>query len=175
MLRDKSLIPLSRQHQHALALWCGSIAHRPSPTRISPHGKRKSTQLCQTEITIHFAAEEQVLFPEARSFPESDSTGRRTAGGSCRAARMFAKAEANLSARGSFGLAQRLSAHIRKEERQLFERLQELLKPEELASWGRLDEALKDAAQPAFCLRMRPSARREISESTLEAVEQRTP
>jgi hypothetical protein len=40
-----------------------------------------------------------------------------------------------------------MSGHIRKEERQLFERLQELMSPDELALLGRrLDEALKDAA-----------------------------
>ena len=43
---------------------------------------------------------------------------------------------------------QRMSAHIRKEERQLFERMQDLVSAEELALLGaRLDEALKEAAQ----------------------------
>ena len=44
--------------------------------------------------------------------------------------------------------AQRLAAHIRKEERQLFERLQQLMNAEELAALGmKLEEALKEAAQ----------------------------
>jgi hemerythrin-like domain-containing protein len=44
--------------------------------------------------------------------------------------------------------AQQLSAHIRKEERQLFERLQQLMSAEELADLGiRLEAALKDTEQ----------------------------
>jgi hypothetical protein len=45
-------------------------------------------------------------------------------------------------------LAQQLSAHIRKEERRLFQRSQELMSAEELATLGaKLGDALKDAAQ----------------------------
>ena len=44
--------------------------------------------------------------------------------------------------------AQCMSAHIRKEERQLFERIQELINQDELALLGRqLEVALTDAAQ----------------------------
>jgi hemerythrin-like domain-containing protein len=44
--------------------------------------------------------------------------------------------------------AQLFSAHIRKEERQLFERLQRLMNAKDLAALGiHLKEALKDAAQ----------------------------
>jgi len=45
-------------------------------------------------------------------------------------------------------LAQGLSQHIRKEERQLFERLQQLLSAAEMADIGtRLEKALQDAVQ----------------------------
>jgi hemerythrin-like domain-containing protein len=58
--------------------------------------------------------------------------------------------------------SQRLSAHIRKEERQLFERLQELLSREELDRMGRkLAEALKEASQscaiPNDATKLRPA------------------
>jgi len=44
--------------------------------------------------------------------------------------------------------ARRLSDHIRKEERQLFERMQELMSAQALAALGsQLEDALKDAAQ----------------------------
>jgi hemerythrin-like domain-containing protein len=61
----------------------------------------------------------------------------------------FAKAEArNMSAMELSAFGQRMSDHIRKEERQLFERLQQLLNQGELSRLGKnLDEALKDAAQ----------------------------
>ena len=53
-----------------------------------------------------------------------------------------------MSATELSAFGQRMSAHIRKEERQLFERLQQLLKPDELSRLGKnLDDALKDAAQ----------------------------
>jgi len=44
--------------------------------------------------------------------------------------------------------AQRMSAHIRKEERLLFERVQELMSQDELSLLGQsLEDALKDAGQ----------------------------
>jgi hemerythrin-like domain-containing protein len=61
----------------------------------------------------------------------------------------FAKAEAQGMSGGEIAeFAQGLSAHIRKEERQLFERLQEVMSEGELAVVGqKLDDALKEAAQ----------------------------
>jgi hemerythrin-like domain-containing protein len=61
----------------------------------------------------------------------------------------FSQAEAHkMSAESLTAFAQRLSAHIRKEERQLFERAQKLMTSDELALLGeQLEEALKDAAQ----------------------------
>jgi hypothetical protein len=58
-----------------------------------------------------------------------------------------------------------MSTHIRKEERQLFERLQEVMNQEELALLGQsLEEALKDAAKacilPAEATRKRESNQR---------------
>jgi len=163
MLRDKSLVPLSRQHQHALAL-CVRI-DRASPVSDSDLAawQAEITQLCQAEIEIHFVAEEKVVFPEAIRFPEfvafvddlmADHSALRA---------MFAEAAAQQMSVGSLSaVAQRLSAHIRKEERQLFEGLQEVLSKDELALMGqRLDEALADAAQtcilPTTATTLRPS------------------
>ena len=149
MLRDRNLIPLSRQHQHALAL-CVRI------DRASPIGDAELAawqgeigQLFQSEMGVHFAAEEQVLFPAARKVLEliplvdellADHVGLRG---------FFVNADAcQMSAADLSAFGQRLSAHIRKEERLLFERMQELMIPEELALLGaHLEEALKDAAQ----------------------------
>jgi iron-sulfur cluster repair protein YtfE (RIC family) len=163
MLRDKSLIPLSRQHQHALAL-CVRI-DRASPIADSDLAawQAEITQLFQTEIEIHFVAEEKAVFPAARRFPQfvalvddlmTDHAALRT---------MFAEAAARQMSDASLSaVAQRLSAHIRKEERQLFEGLQEILSQEELALMGRrLDEALADATQtcilPTSAAALRPS------------------
>ena len=61
----------------------------------------------------------------------------------------FAGAQArSMSTESLLTFAQRLSGHIRKEERQLFERMQELMGAEELGELGRrLEDALKDAGQ----------------------------
>ncbi len=149
MLRDKNLIPLSHQHQHALAL-CVRIARAsPIPEADLAAWQAEIAQLFQSEIRIHFAAEEGVLFPAARGFTElallveellSDHEWLRG---------QFERAAAELVMPEDVrALAERLSAHIRKEERQLFERLQERMSVEEITSTGRkLDEALKDSQQ----------------------------
>jgi len=163
MLRDKSLIPLSRQHQHALAL-CVRI-DRASPIAASDLGawQAEITQLCQTEIEFHFVAEEKVVFPAARKFPQFVALVDDLLADHAALRGMFADAAAQqMSDANLRAVAQRLSAHIRKEERQLFEGLQEVLSREELALMGqRLEEALADAAQtcivPTVATMLRPS------------------
>lgn len=162
MLRDKNLIPLSHQHQHALAL-CVRI------DRASPIGstdlaawQAEITQLFQTEIGIHFAAEEKVLFPGARRFGELVPLVEELLAEHAALRASFAGAEARqLSATDLSDLAGQMSAHIRKEERQLFERMQELMTQQELEILGRnLNDALRDAAQacilPTETTRLRP-------------------
>jgi hemerythrin-like domain-containing protein len=149
VLRDKSLIPLSHQHQRALALCVRIDRAAPIPATDLEVWQLEITQLFQQEIAIHFAAEEDVLFPAARKFAELAPlvqellTEHETLRGD------FSQAEArDMSAGGLLGFAQRLSAHIRKEERQLFQRLQELMGPAELIALGaQLENALKDSAQ----------------------------
>jgi iron-sulfur cluster repair protein YtfE (RIC family) len=161
MLRDKNLIPLSHQHQHALAL-CVRIS-RSSPIAESDLDAwhREIVQLFQGEIDAHFAAEEQIVFPAALQFDElvmliqelmSDHTELRG---------LFGQG-GTLSSYMIGTLARLLSEHIRKEERQLFERLQQLMTPEELTLLGSLLEAaLKDAQQacliPTDATRLRPA------------------
>lgn len=148
MLRDKNLIPLSHQHQHALAL-CVRI-DRASPISESDvfAWQAEIAQIFVQEIQSHFKAEEQVLFPAARRFEElvhlvddltTDHSGLR---------QRFSSALARKMAPGDITeLGLRLSTHIRKEERQLFENLQRLLDPSDMEKLGsELDEALKSAS-----------------------------
>jgi hemerythrin-like domain-containing protein len=161
MLRDTSLIPLSRQHQHALSL-CVRI------DRASPIGdadlaawQAEIALHFETEIRIHFAAEEVVLFPAARKFPELNPLVEELLFDHFMLREFFAKAEAHkMSATDLPAFALLMSTHIRKEERQLFERMQELMSKEELALLGQsLEVALRDAAQacalPADATRLR--------------------
>ena len=161
MLRDKNLIPLSHQHQHALAL-CVRI-DRASPIGEADLGawRAEIAQLFETEIGIHFTAEEQVLFPAARRFRELIPLVEDLVADHAVLRESFAQAH-ELSAPNVTASAQLLATHVRKEERQLFERLQALMSAEEMAELGqRLDLALKDAAQACILLteatRLRPA------------------
>jgi len=149
MLRDKNLIPLSRQHQHALAL-CVRI-DRAAPIAESDLAAWQSgiAQHFRTEIRVHFAAEEQFVFPAARAFPELNLLVEELVLEHARLRERFAKAEAQGMSGGEIAeFAQGLSAHIRKEERQLFERVQDLMSEVDLAAMGqRLDQVLRDAEQ----------------------------
>ena len=152
MLRDKSLIPLSRQHQKALALSVRIDRAQPIPDANLEAWQAEIEQHFEQEIKFHFAAEEQVPFPAARDFPELVPLVEELIADHAALRESFSQSEARrMSAESLTAFARQLSAHIRKEERQLFERLQQLMSPAELASLGeQLEAALKDAAQSCF-------------------------
>jgi hemerythrin-like domain-containing protein len=149
MLRDKSLIPLSHQHQRALALCVRIDRAQPIPDADLQAWQAEIEQLFEQEIKIHFAAEEQALFPAAHQFPELTPLVEELITDHAALRECFSQAEAKrMSAESLPAFAQQLSAHIRKEERQLFERAQKLMTSAELALLGeQLEEALKDAVQ----------------------------
>ena len=147
MLRDRSLVPLSRQHQHALAL-CVRIERALRAGEADPvPWQAEIDRNYEQEIRFHFAAEEQVLFPAARRFPELVSMVDELIDEHRRLRESFARAKARAIEASELGeFAKLFSGHIRKEERHLFEALQKLLSPEELAAMG---EALERALQAA--------------------------
>jgi iron-sulfur cluster repair protein YtfE (RIC family) len=137
--RHESLIPLSREHQYALLL-CLRI-HRRLPGRTHDIDRLrtragKTIRFFEEELTVHFRAEEQVLFPamsklsgvgeiigellaEHRNLESLVDSLRAVEGGS------LAQALAEF--------ADMLEAHIRKEERTLFP-IYEQLAPAEVKS-----------------------------------------
>ena len=147
MLRNKNLIPLSHQHQHALALCVRIERASPIPYADLDAWQAEIAQIWQSEIAIHFTAEEQVLFPVARKFAELVPLVDELLADHARLRESFSQATASkMSGTDLTNFSQSLSAHIRKEERQLFEQLQKLIDHEELAALGgQLEEALKDA------------------------------
>jgi hemerythrin-like domain-containing protein len=147
MLRDKSLIPLSHQHQRALALCVRIDRAQPIPDRDLDAWQIEIAQHFQQEIRIHFSAEEQVLFPAARKFGELSPLAEELTSDHAALREFFSAAEARrMTSETLPAFAQQLSVHIRKEERQLFERLQQLMKPGDLADLGaKLEIALRDA------------------------------
>jgi hemerythrin-like domain-containing protein len=149
MLRDPSLVPLSRQHQHALAL-CVRIdrAMRAGPVELAPWQAEIARDFAQ-EIQFHFAAEEQVLFPMARRFADLSSLANELIAEHGQLRGLFSRAQqGTMGAADLREFAEMLSSHIRKEERQLFEGLQKVLSREELALLGaQLEQALQSAVQ----------------------------
>jgi len=149
MLRDPSLIPLSRQHQHALAL-CVRLDRAIQAGEIDLDAwQAEIQQQFDSEIGIHFAAEEKELFPSAARFPELQPLVNELLVEHALLRDYFARAAARTLDRQSLAtFGEKLTNHIRKEERQLFEGIQKVMSPQELATLGRaLDEALKDASQ----------------------------
>ncbi|HEX9110815.1 MAG TPA: hemerythrin domain-containing protein [Terriglobales bacterium] len=137
MLRDPSLIPLSRQHQHALAL-CVRIDRALQKDVVDLDAwQLEVEQQYEQEIGFHFAAEENVLFPAARRFPELVSVVEELSEEHVRLRERFARAKERTLDRAELGaFTKLLSGHIRKEERQLFEAMQKLVEADELRRMG---------------------------------------
>lgn len=161
MLRDRSLIPLSHQHQHALALCVRIERAGPIPDADLPVWQSEITQIFRTEIAIHFDAEEKVIFPAACKFDTLAPLVRELLEDHVALRQCFATAEDGvMDAAALAAFSAQLAAHIRKEERQLFERMQELMSPQSLAALGaEIELALKDAAQTCA---VQPRARRGL-------------
>ena len=162
MLRDKNLIPLSHQHQHALAL-CVRIdrAIQAGDPDVRAF-EAEIQQIFEQEIQFHFRAEEILIFPAAEKFDEL-----RALVAELLAEHAVLQECAELASRKGFDsvtlqkFAVLLSSHIRKEERQLFERIQQLLSSEVMSVLGTaLNAALKSAQEtcllPSERTRLRP-------------------
>jgi len=149
MLRDPSLIPLSHQHQHALAL-CVRLerALRAGAPDLDAW-QLEVHQHYVNEVQFHFAAEETILFPAAQHFPELTALVEELSGEHGRLRDYFVRAgQGTMNQVELEAFAQLLCEHIRKEERQLFEVMQKQTQSEELKVLGNeLARALEDAVQ----------------------------
>src|SRR5262249_13919944 len=103
----------------------------------------------QHEIKFHFAAEEREIFPVAQSFEELKPLVEELLAEHAVLRQLFARAESgSLDSPPLGGFVESLALHIRKEERQLFEPLQLLMGPEDMAKLGsRIKEALAEVSQ----------------------------
>jgi len=162
MLRDRSLIPLSRQHQHALAL-CVRLDRAYKAGEVDPPAwQSEIQQIFEQEISVHFAAEEKEVFPAAARFPELQALVSALLEEHASLRDLFARAAGRtLDAESLKSLADKLSAHIRTEERQLFEEMQKVMSQSELSAMGAaLERALSGAAStcilPNEATRVRP-------------------
>jgi len=154
MLRDKNLIPLSHQHQHALAL-CVRLDRALLAGPVDPEPwQAEIQQMVEQEIVIHFAVEEKEVFPAAKGDPELKSVVEELIEehGVLRA--LFARAmHLTLDTAGLKAFVATLSQHIRKEERQLFEKMQQHMTADELSALGKAIERELEKVRKTCALR----------------------
>ena len=149
MLRDKSLVPLSRQHQHALAL-CVRINRAPlaSPRELQAWQAEVEQHFAQ-EIKYHFATEEQEVFPLAQQQDQLAPLVEELLAEHGQLRDYFDRAKGReLDGPTLRRFAETLTNHIRKEERQLFEEMQKHMSPVELETMGAyVETSLAPAAE----------------------------
>ena len=131
MRRDASLIPLSHQHQHGLALCV--LVRRGLDRESAGELAQRIIDGFDSEISAHFAIEEQVLFPLCGPMPIvaellDDHRAIEALVASLRTAPSVALLEEFCTL---------LSKHIRRGENELFEHIQRALPPEALERAGR--------------------------------------
>lgn len=140
MLRDPALVPLSHQHQHALALCVfiqRALAGDRTPPEIVAHWEGEIARLFDDEIRYHFEAEERHLFPAAEARGEL-----RALVSELRRQHDVLRTQASAAAAhrlGNAGLSAfvtLLNTHVRLEERDLFEKMQALLPQSEIETIG---------------------------------------
>jgi hemerythrin-like domain-containing protein len=162
MLRDKNLVPLSRQHQHALAL-CVRLDRALQAGEVDGEAwSEEIRQIFALEVATHFAAEEKVVFPAAAVFPGLRPVLEELLAEHVNLRNLFTRATTGtLDVDSLRTFVDQLSSHIRKEERQLFEGLQQVMTADEFTRVGKaLEEALADASNacilPTEATRLRP-------------------
>jgi len=140
--RDPSLIPLSHQHQHGLALTVmieRGLRDEPS-SRKADELAEKVRRFAEGELFGHFQVEEASLFPSARPFLESGKILDRLIA-EHRAIEDLVERIAAAGGEDRIRLLREfgeiLRHHIRAEERELFQEIQARLGPSRLAEVGR--------------------------------------
>lgn len=120
MQRDRNLVPLSHQHQHALAL-CVLLERGVRPGNAAGWN-REVARMYREEIRHHFEAEEKVLFPAARAVADlAPLVDDLLAEHGLLRAWMTRAEQGLLTCPELLELSRMLSGHVRREERELFE------------------------------------------------------
>ena len=133
MLRDPSLIPLSHQHQHGLAL-CVVVDRSLAADRGAENVAslaRRCIDSYDIELTNHFEIEERFLFP-AHPLPLT----KELAAEHRQLEALIARLREAPSAETLSEFTALLRRHIRREENELFERVQRELSRETLEALG---------------------------------------
>jgi hemerythrin-like domain-containing protein len=149
MLRDPSLVPLSRQHQHALALCVRISRAELASAREVQAWQAEVEQHFALEIQHHFSAEETDVFPVARQYAELVPLVEELLAEHVRLRGYFEQARMRaLDGPALRQFAEMLSAHIRKEERRLFEEMQKRMGSADLERLGgHIEESLAPSVE----------------------------
>ena len=140
MLRHASLIPLSHQHQHGLAL-CVTIERTLSPETAGDLARRVQNMF-ELELRNHFDVEERILFPAILAGLGPTPLVDQLVTEHRRLEKLIENTKTERpAALREFAAA--LSGHIRREERELFEDIQQRLPTETMEQLGRsIDSAV---------------------------------
>ncbi len=130
MLRDPNLIPLSRQHHATLAL-CVRMAHAAkSGSFDGALWQSEFRNHFEKMLQRHFEIEEDVVFAAAREQPElAAMVGELSVERAALRDLLLRASQNQLQPAELLDLGKLLSAHIRREESQLFEGCQQYLSP----------------------------------------------
>ncbi|MCP5112301.1 MAG: hemerythrin domain-containing protein [bacterium] len=138
MLRDASLIPLSHQHHNGLALCVlteRDLCADASPEAVAKQAKR-IVERFEIELVNHFAVEEEILFPACPSPLVDELTGEH---------RRMESLAAQLRDNPTLDLVRQfieiLRGHIRREENELFQQIQNNLPRSTLDDLGKQIDA----------------------------------
>ncbi len=138
MLRDPSLIPLSHQHHNGLAMCVltrRSLREDASPASVEKLAKR-AVDRYDLELTNHFEIEEQILFPAIQENLGSLPLITELIVQHRELESLIAQLRAAPSADLLELLCELLTAHIRREENELFQIVQARLDPQLLRKLG---------------------------------------
>jgi len=137
MLRDKNLVPLSHQHQHALAM-CVRLDRTLAKGDADLNAwQEEIAGIWESEVRFHFEAEEKVLFPAAEKYAPLQPLVKRLLAEHGTLRDFFAHAKMRrLDSSALKTFVETLSRHIRTEERELFEECQRQMSSEEMARTG---------------------------------------
>ena len=151
--RHESLIPLSHDHHHglALALRCRKQALgqiRPIGAEGLRERAAEFVEFYRNSLAAHFRAEEEALFPLIRSTVDGcDATLDALLGDHKQIRQAIPRLEAGAGlAKLIFDLGDLLERHIRKEERELFPLFEQHVSPDQASAIGPKIKVLIEAA-----------------------------
>lgn len=138
MLRDRSLIPLSHEHQHALGM-CVLVQRALAADGSAENLARQREVILEKwngEIRAHFLLEETVLFPAVGGFPGAAALVDELVADHAAMRDLVGELEAGAERGVMERLCVALAEHVRREERGLFEKAQQWMTREELDALG---------------------------------------